>query len=246
MLTLSGFNFDVNSGWTGKGLKFDGVNDNCNTKLTNPLSFEAKLTISVVTTDAIGDGCSLLPSSGDQVSRVFVGSQNNYPYAKQLLRNPQPILLNGLVSFGVIADGENVYLHENGKIKATAPQEYKNNRIATQIFHRLDANGISHSIKIYNVALTPEEIAQNYEYEQSIDRTTISTYPMLQEQKSYGIGLSSQLTEEQLKIFRLSNDKTKFVAGLRCCKGLKVEEYTYAEILKVMETEEWRSSEETI
>ncbi|MGL5963488.1 MAG: hypothetical protein ACRCZ2_03685, partial [Fusobacteriaceae bacterium] len=109
VLTLSGFNYDENSGWTGKGLRFDGVDDNCDTQLSNPFSFEGKLTIEVVTTNGVGDGCSLMPNNGDQISRVFVGQSNVYPYVKQNLQNITPIS-KGLVSFGVVADGENVYL----------------------------------------------------------------------------------------------------------------------------------------
>ncbi|MGL5714026.1 MAG: hypothetical protein ACRCX2_13475, partial [Paraclostridium sp.] len=96
------------------------------------------------------------------------------------------------------------------------------------------------SIILYDVILTEEELQQIYECEQSIDRTTASTYPLLQEQKSYGIGLSNQLSEEQKSTFRLSLDGTKFVAGLRYCERLEVEEFTYSEIQVEMEKEEWR------
>ena len=101
-----------------------------------------------------------------------------------------------------------------------------------------------YSVKVYNRALTDAEIQQNYEHEQTINRTTPTTYPLFREEKSYGIGLASQLSEEQLGTFRLSIDKTKFVAGLGYCNELAVVEYTYSETLAIMDTEEWSVKEE--
>ncbi|MGL5686022.1 hypothetical protein [Cetobacterium sp.] len=243
-MTLNNFNFDVNSGWTGKGLKFDGVDDWAS--LGSILNGNQNFTIEVNFKDT------------RQVNAPIIVSDLSYGVASMtgnLLRYVQwgsdiDVNVNIQDTLNVASMSRNrntIRLYYNGvdvgggSALKSIVKPIELGRLSTKF-----TNMTMYSVKVYSDYLTPEEIKQNYEYELSIDRNVAVAYPLLKEEKSYGIGLSNQLTEEQLKTFRLSNVKTKFVAGLRYCKGLKVEEYTYTEILKVMETEEWRSLEEAI
>lgn len=254
--TLTNFNFDENGGWTGKGLKFDGVNDFAGASV-----FQQDLKISEIsvginfmsTNTKVGTNSMFFLSDKERPSEeMWANSCSVYQIDNQRLEfqkpnTTRPIFYNGdplNIDFDLFISGGKVYL--NGIYKFELTGEYLNSISKYIQLSRATGNNaafICYSIKIYNRALTDEEIQQNYEYEQSIDRTTPTTYPLLQEEKSYGIGLANQLSEEQLKIFRLSLDKTKFVAGLRYCEGLEVTEYTYSEVLEVMETVEWKSLE---
>ncbi|MGL6100244.1 MAG: hypothetical protein ACRC0G_11550, partial [Fusobacteriaceae bacterium] len=228
VLTLSGFNFDENSGWTGKGLKFDGVNDFA----TSPNAGNAEYMEIVVTPlKIVGNSWNRIVEFGD--------------------------FRNVLAKVGGDLNDASLYLDNSFK-KIITCQMNKANVVSTPFsvggsnlcfckhshFGTDFSNAIIHSIKIYNVALTPEEIAQNYEYEQSIDRTSTQMLPDNSSELSYGIGLSNQLSDEQKASFRLSVDGTKFVAGMRYCEELEVVGFTYADIQIEMKKEEWTSIEE--
>ncbi|MGL5717809.1 MAG: collagen-like triple helix repeat-containing protein, partial [Paraclostridium sp.] len=227
VLTLRGFNFDANSGWTGKGLKFDGVNDYILTMVSNTKHIE--ITFSFY---------DLKTNGWNRVIGLNDVNSTRYEPLNSKMRARWP---------GVSIDAD-VELNKT-VIHQYALSEGLSGNVGIGRSHASSkdwAKIIVHSIKFYNENLTEVEIAQNYEYEQSIDRETVSTYPLLQEQKSYGIGLTNQLSDEQKSTFRLSVDGTKFVAGLRYCEGLEVEEFTYSEIQVEMEKEEWRSREEAM
>ncbi|MGL5964423.1 MAG: hypothetical protein ACRCZ2_08530, partial [Fusobacteriaceae bacterium] len=173
VLTLSGFNFDENSGWTGKGLKFDGVNDFA----TSPNAGNAEYMEIVVTPlKIVGNSWNRIVEFGD--------------------------FRNVLAKVGGDLNDASLYLDNSFK-KIITCQMNKANVVSTPFsvggsnlcfckhsqFGTDFSNAIIHSIKIYNVALTPEEIAQNYEYEQSIDRTSTQMLPDNSSELSYGIGL---------------------------------------------------------
>lgn len=243
VLTLANFNFDENSGWTGKGLKFDWVASKLN---PIPATFCKTLEIK-------------LNKKIYSYSWQYIISKIKHYTGMGYLR-VDGVTFEGLNLFANEINSDTLdYIHlflivnDDGIvhfINAITGTKHVSTSTLEEIEVLFNTSGkqeaIWYSLRWYDVALTPEEIQQNYEYEQSIDRTTVSTYPSFQEEFSYGIGNVEQLSDEQLKTFRLSKDRTKFVAGLRYCEGLKVEEYTYTEILKVMDTEEWENEKEMV
>ncbi|MGL6131373.1 MAG: LamG-like jellyroll fold domain-containing protein, partial [Fusobacteriaceae bacterium] len=252
VLTVRYFSFDKNSGWTGKGLKFDGVSDFCELM---PLE-ESDLTF-----------CLEVHSDVDTTERAFISS-GSIDYARFMIVENQ-ISSPGKLSF--FKEGHNYVLSEKTKRKTSITFTKKNNEVKIYLDKDLKLSleesnfdfsnftlgkfmrtgksfyrGLFHSVKIYNRALTEEEVTQNYEYEQSIDRTSTQVLPDNSSELSYGIGLSNQLSDEQKASFRLSVDGTKFVAGMRYCEELEVVGFTYADVQLEMEKEEWMSIEEKI
>lgn len=245
--TVVNSNFDSNSGWTGKGIKFDGIDDKVGLYGNIQTSSEASL-------------CFYLSSETSQSQKEKMicygaGYLDNYIYINNThfgvkifgrsitdegtrFEIPKGILE---VYLCFVKESNKIHLYANGVLVRTVILQNLT-EIATGITTL--QNGLFFDYVFYPRALTESEIQYNYKYEQSIDRTTPVAYPLFQEEKSYGIGLASQLSEEQLGTFRLSIDKTKFVAGLGYCNELAVVEYTYSETLAIMDTEEWSVKEE--
>ncbi|MGL5963122.1 MAG: hypothetical protein ACRCZ2_01790, partial [Fusobacteriaceae bacterium] len=239
VLTLSGFNFDANSGWTGKGLKFDGVDD----KLVN---YPREV---VKTIELKMDG-KIASYSWQVIISNIKHYSNNTNIRTEGINFPE---LN--IFPGDINAGKNIHpflIHnDDGSVRILNAVSQRS-MLSTNTLEKLEIffNSLGrqctmwHSIKIYNVALTEAEIARNYEYEQSIDRTSTQMLPDNSHDLSYGIGDSAQLSDEQKSTFRLSLDGSKFVAGMRYCEGLEVVGFTYADVQVEMEKEEWVSKEE--
>lgn len=249
--TLHNFNWTTESGFTGKSLKFDGINDYCsfNKEKINKYIKDNFVTFSlkVKTSDATKRFFSTSIRYDDWASidtaRILVYNKNGVSYNI-------PIEVD-MIMYDLVCDGGVTKIYSNGSLI----KEYNNTQfLIERSLYVLGRQGNSpnhsnfeiQSFKLYNRALTPKEIKQNYEYEQTIDRIVPTTYPLVQETKDYCIGDATDLTEEQKKTFRLSIDKTKFVSGINNIKGIAVETYTYSEIIKLMETPEWRSEEENI
>lgn len=225
--TLYNSNFDSSGGWTGKGLKLDGVKDYVGINLSESFKY---VEIGIKVESVISTSWNRMFSLDSKNMIMSLPSTKRFDF-----RLDNEILEQKYFQLKTLYNLNSALWKDKG---------FRNVIIGKMSNFGVDYSNIEICyIRFYEDILTPEEIQKNLEYEQSIDRNVAVAYPLLQDEKSYGIGLASQLTEEQLKTFRLSNDKTKFVAGLRYCEVLEVTKYTYSEILKVMETEEWASAE---
>ncbi|MGL5709796.1 MAG: hypothetical protein ACRCW9_03020 [Cetobacterium sp.] len=248
VLTLTNFNFDENSGWTGKALKFDGINDYIEMKNTLGYEFTISIDLELDKNTTRGYIVSSYVSEYNRLELVKGETKTTDGFNTVFFSGYSEIIDTDLSSNRSISltKGKNEEVDffvnsfkPNGSISALG---FTTEKLRFFCFYNnttRNLKGIAHSIKIYNRALTPEEIQQNYNYEQSIDRSTTMLLPEAPEEKSYMIGLSNQLSEEQLSTFRLSNNKEKFVCGLRYSENLIGELYTYSEIQKEMEKEEW-------
>ncbi len=264
-IPIYGLNHDVDSGFTGKSLKFDGVKDWL--WLNKTFSGDKTFIITFSQTKILSNEFNYMWSmhhvltnklphlNYDRRSGVGVNDYFNWSDRSKKISDLSYIMAVLVLNTETDKTKFSSYFYNKDGLIAefvdylessildfnyqflTARQNTVENRFACLEFY---------SALTYNRALTKKEIEQIHEYEKSIDRTTPSTYPLLQEQKSYGIGLTNQLSEEQKSTFRLSVDGTKFVAGLGYCEGLDVEEFTYSEIQKEMEKEEWTNREEEV
>ncbi|MGL4947836.1 MAG: LamG-like jellyroll fold domain-containing protein [Mycoplasma sp.] len=261
-LVLSNFNFDENSGWTGSGLKFDGVNDwcsfsekNCINNMVNSNLFTYCVTCKLVSKQYIPLFVTGAPSAakamqlGSFNSKVFVGRFNDDGVGQDFPNN----VLATITYVNFEKNKFKAYVNDDAgsliELKdLTNDVEIDSEATIGKLVNGMTSNriisGLVYSVKIYNRALTSEEIVHNYKYEQSIVRiNNTKILNTLEHEKSYGIGYASQLSEIQLNTFRLSNDKNKFVAGLRYCDGLEVEEYSYDEIIIKMNESDWNDAE---
>lgn len=258
VVTLNNFNFDQNSGWTGKSLKFDGVDDwgEFSKAIMQPLMVRNEFTVFVFAR-YISGGFYVTQQEGRELSfdsNRFVKTSNRIDTYGQSFVSSTATEKEYIANAYVVSQNNvTLYRDPEGKIYDTTTAPLTTDIIlqsSQKVTIGRRRSGVGHSIMeaytiyVYDRALTEEEVQQNFKYEQSIDRNVAVTYPLLQEEESYGIGLSNQLTEEQKSTFRLSVDGTKFVAGLRYCEGLEVEEFAYSEIQKEMEKEEWTIEEE--
>ncbi|MGL5965303.1 MAG: hypothetical protein ACRCZ2_13035, partial [Fusobacteriaceae bacterium] len=227
VLTLNNFNYDESSGWTGKGLKFNSTSGTTAKNLTlqaNLSNFTVVLNfVDSIVEEANYRGYFGLGSAGDNpfsMQRRF----NNIRVTNNLAKDLVPVsqILNKRTEFAISTkDGVSSYFLNGVKLAYTNNIEVSN--ITTGIIFGqpyLNWTGdhksyLAYSFKLYDIPLTPEEVKQNYDYEQSIDRTSVQMLPDNSQEISYGIGFANQLSDEQLSTFRLSLDKTKFVAGLR-------------------------------
>ncbi|MGL5049409.1 MAG: hypothetical protein ACRC6E_02090, partial [Fusobacteriaceae bacterium] len=247
-LTLQNFGFDENSGWTGKGLLCDGIND---------LWFSGKLQSLV---DSLGNNFTFqviyeIPTGGTKHKQAFsfltdmirLGIENeSFGFNKNIFKQLPAPTTRDTYTF---SRNNEVFTFSRKEANNTADLStlcatWNNNYLLSKDVLRTLSNSIYsktliHSIKIYNRTLTEEELTHNYEYEQTIDRNTTQMLPDNSQEISYGIGNSSQLSEEQKLTFRLSNDKTKFVSSVRYLDGLEYVGFTYADIQKEMLKEEW-------
>ncbi|MGL6298122.1 MAG: hypothetical protein ACRC1M_03035 [Methanobacteriaceae archaeon] len=235
-LRLNNFNFDSNSGWSGKGLNFDGIDD-----YIENINYSCEICLKIKKTENLypiilgssnADRITFRFFNDDDVDKIYYYDGSKIYYTFNSYPDYDFLVLN--------LTGWDLYV--NGKKESDLLSFYK--KINKRIGFNTYAPGTNphitlYSIKFYNKSLTPEEIQQNYNYEQSIDRSTTMLLPEAPEEKSYMIGLSNQLSEEQLSTFRLSNNKEKFVCGLRYSENLIGELYTYSEIQKEMKKEEW-------
>ncbi|MGL6023482.1 MAG: hypothetical protein ACRC0F_02610, partial [Cetobacterium sp.] len=252
VLTLSGFNFDENSGWTGKGLLCDGIKD---------LWFSEKLQ---TLTDSLGNNFTFqvifeIPTGGSKRKLAFsfltdmvnLGVEyESFRFNKNVFKNNPTPSTRDTYTF---SRNNEIFTFSRKEVNSTSDLSthcvgWGDNYLLSKETQRTLSNEIYsktliHSIKIYNRTLTEAEIQQNYEYEQSIDRASTQMLPDNSQEISYAIGNSNQLSEEQLSTFRLSLDGTKFVAGVRYCEGLEVVGFTYSDIQLEMEKEEWTNKE---
>lgn len=240
-------NFDNNSGWTGRGLILDGVSSyvSLNKLLSSIVGSVEELTIEIYANSPHpqdSEKAFFVIGHGDPELQYRRNGNYNYIYGINISAK------SGMCKT-IVKKQDGLYTYSDGEFdqkKLNAPGMRFDREVVfgAVIYHNnvlgIGLSGEIYSIKIYNRALTEEEIQKNYEYEKTIDRTTPEASSTLQEEKTYGIGSSNQLSEEQLKTFRLSLDKQKFVSGLRYCDTLEVEKYTYSEILEIMETNEWK------
>lgn len=193
-MILKGFSFDTSSGWTGTGLKFDGIKDYCEavtpnqikgygTKNPNFITVCLNVTINQISKTQQ----DLLSLMSTNKGRFILLQDNDITYQKVSLNKT-----------GVIAEvGETydlVYIYRSNVHVATDIQrsaiyvnnvlkfENKSNAhsiIDTSSFNfsmgseggtTAFANMTVNSVKIYDGELTDEQIRQNYEYEKSIQR----------------------------------------------------------------------------
>ena len=193
-MILKGFSFDNSSGWTGTGLKFDGIKDYCisvtpnqikgyGTKNPNFITVCLNVTINQINKSQ-QDLLSLMTSNK---GRFIMLQDNDITYQKSSLNKT-----------GVIAKvGETydlVYIYRSNIHVTTDIQRsaiYVNNVLKfeekTDNHKVIDSNSFNfsigseggttafasmtvNSVKIYDGELTDEQIQQNYEYEKSIQR----------------------------------------------------------------------------
>ena len=193
-MILKGFSFDTSSGWTGTGLKFDGIKDYCKAVTPNQIKgYGTKnpnfITVCLnVTINQINKSQQdLLSLMSRNQGRFILLQDNDITYQKGSLNKT-----------GVIAEvGETydlVYIYRSNVHVTTDIQRsaiYVNNVLKfenkSNVHSNIDASSFNfsmgseggttafanmtvNSVKIYDGELTDEQIRQNYEYEKSIQR----------------------------------------------------------------------------
>lgn len=258
--TLYNFNWTKESGFTGKSLKFDGIDDYCSFSVVELLNYYDDVSFEVAfKTKTIDRRSNILTRranvvTGDGVFFIEKSNLKTWCRTNDSYKELQSKMVseNSIQYCSVVIDKTNkkVFSYINNRVSET-PVEILNKRIINSFYigTNFDASGFFadielYSIKIYNRTLTEEEIKQNYDYEQSIDRNVPEIIDLNEETKDYCIGNTSDLSDEQRETFRLSVDKTKFVSGVNNIEGMTVETYTYSEIQKMLETDQWKTKEE--
>lgn len=115
---------------------------------------------------------------GKLQGQIFLGN-SLYPLA----RVPNAFQLNSWQHVAFVSESSTIYLYINGTLVATASCVVAQNVVrTTNYFGRSnwypadsDTDGILDEIKIYNVALNPQEIMNEYNYIQPTSTTTTST-----------------------------------------------------------------------
>lgn len=258
---LYNINYDSNGGWTGKGLRLDGVDDYVILNgVGSTLNFKKDFSIQVSVSNFLfntNKNTTFVCFTGYPVGLELATYQDKFcikdfsyvnpkftPYSelKKLTDSKSVFTITHSVS------DKTIKIYVDGILKIS--NTYTEYTSSYSESYDLKLGGLGHSgvaggiigiynsIMLYTECLSPEEVMKNVEYELSINSTESKTYILENEVETYGIGNSNKLPTPHT--LRLSNDKTKFVAGLRYCNGLQVDKYTYSEVLEIMETQEWK------
>lgn len=224
---LHNSNFDSNGGWTGAGLKLDGVKDYVELNLSEVFKY---IEVGVRVVNTIQAGWNRIVSF--DASNTIMSTPAFKAFQFKL--DTETITQKDF-ELNTLYDLNGDFWKNKGfkKIVIGKLLEYDADYSNVEICYT----------RFYNNILTSEEIQHNLEYKKNINRETVIKLIDYEQEKDYGIGCAYQLSDEQLKTFRLSNDKTKFVSGIKNCIGLQIEKYTYSEIKDIMETDEWKFSE---
>jgi len=165
--TLNNFAYAGGSGWTGKGLGFDGVDDyvDCGRAVVPTGDFTITA-LCDVKSFASGFRIILGQYLAGDVGRFWFGFDNN-TFGYRIGDNSQTVPAQlGLQYLSMTKQGAEVKLYVNGELK----------NISTVASEALQANtfvgaydatngyfdGIIHNVFVYNRALSPREITQNY------------------------------------------------------------------------------------
>lgn len=195
-MTLNGFSFNETSGWTGTGLKFDGIKDYCTAVTPNVINGYGTnnpnyITVCLnVTINEIGRSQQdLLSIMSGNKGRFLLLQDNDITY-----QEAGKLKKTGLIS---TAGGtyDLVYIYRSTEaltskrkrraiyvdsVKKFEEFEDVHNPIDSSYFNfslgseggtTAFANIVVNSIKIYDGELTDEQIQHNYQYEKSITRT---------------------------------------------------------------------------
>ncbi|MGL5713585.1 MAG: hypothetical protein ACRCX2_11250, partial [Paraclostridium sp.] len=149
VLTLTNFNFDENSGWTGKGLKFDGVDDFAfiqNLKSVKTVIFNLKKVAS-------------------QKSYVFDNRTDRDAYL--LWWNNNVVERKGLSKFKTLGGDGSFVGGERSSVFVEFTSSVEFIKISPSNDNSAFFKGDIFSIILYDVILTEEELQQIYECEQS-------------------------------------------------------------------------------
>lgn len=256
--TLYNFNWTKESGFTGKTLKFDGINNY--SELTKPIKYNQYTSITTlinidVSQINISQHVFLQPRYFARFKRT---NETNialeiYNYASLVTVCNLTVNIGELINkieiiFTTNNDEDRIKIRLNNKDRFNRTFTSKANQdetlIGTYKGKRLFLKAELCSIILYDRVLSDDELNKNFEYEQSIDRNVPEIIDLNEETKDYCIGNTSDLSDEQRETFRLSVDKNKFVSGVNNVEGMTVETYTYSEIQKILETDQWKTKEE--
>ncbi len=193
-MILNGFDFNSASGWTGTGLKFDGVNDYCIAATPNTINGYGTnnpdfITVCLnVTINAVNKSQQdLLDVCSGNKGRFLLLQDNNISYQSASLFKTGVIAEVGKTydlvytyrsNIHVTTDIQRTSIYVNGEMKyenkqdvhKKFPSEYFNFIVGSENGTTAFANMVVNSIKIYDGELTEEQIQHNYQYENSIDR----------------------------------------------------------------------------
>ena len=169
---LSGFGYVAGSGWSGDGLEFDGVDD----FVSFPSSANyANITVEIalkVTASILSSGYHVvIDKSGswylftkDGFPKFFINSDSIYALS------PTALVAENIYSLLGSYDGHNVCLYVNGVLKQTTPSIVTLSasidkmaimkRMSTSVYISSSTVLLT---RIYNRALTPAEVLQNYQ-----------------------------------------------------------------------------------
>ena len=178
--TLQNFNFTEESGYEGSKLKFDGVDDKIEVEMLLPAlcTYEAtfiktsdfgwKSPMSSLQLTTVGDtGFSMTPRSNG----ITISAGDGIDRYTHLYFYTSPIPKNELTHLVTTYDGTSFSVYINGVLIGSQPFNLvQSDYINLGNWSRYTSLGYwydweTHSAKVYNRPLTPEEIAHNYAIE---------------------------------------------------------------------------------